>query len=58
MDVITLALAKASVNQSGGGNISIDNTLTKSGYAADAKKVGDEISDLKDDFDKIFKDKK
>jgi len=31
----------------------VDNTLTVSGAAADAKKTGDEISDLKDGFDDI-----
>ena len=31
----------------------IDNTLEVTGAAADAKKVGDEISDLKDDFDNL-----
>lgn len=33
--------------------IPVDNTLTLSGKAADAKKTGDEISDLKDDLSNI-----
>lgn len=31
----------------------VDNTLTQTGAAADAKKTGDEISDLKSDFNEI-----
>lgn len=33
--------------------LTIDATLTQSGQAADAKKTGDEISQLKEDFDDI-----
>ena len=31
----------------------IDNTLTQTGQAADAKKTGDEISELKADFTQL-----
>lgn len=31
----------------------IDNTLTTTGKAADAKKTGDELSDLKQDFSEL-----
>lgn len=34
----------------------VDNTLTQSGEAADAKKTGDEITSLKQDFNQTLKD--
>lgn len=37
----------------GGSTIVVDDTLTIQGAAADAKKTGDEISDLKDGFDDL-----
>lgn len=33
------------------GDVTIDNTLTQAGQAADAKKTGDELTDLKSAFD-------
>lgn len=39
-------------------SIGIDATLTQSGKAADAKKTGDEISDLKEDFTQMDSDVK
>lgn len=36
--------------QSGGTEVVIDNTLTQTGQAADAKKTGDEISAIKADL--------
>ena len=39
--------------QSGGTEVVIDNTLTKTGQAADAKKTGDEISQIKADLDDL-----
>lgn len=35
------------------GKLELDSTLSQTGKAADAKKVGDEISDLKDDLTQI-----
>lgn len=37
----------------GGSTIVVDDTLSVTGAAADAKKTGDEISDLKDGFDDL-----
>ena len=36
--------------------LTIDNTLTQAGQAADAKKVGDEITDLKEDLQSVETD--
>lgn len=38
-----------------GGSVPIDDTLTISGAAADAKKTGDEITALKEDLNNIFR---
>ena len=54
MDLMTLLVAKANSGSGGGGGssaggdsgISIDRTLTKSGYAADAKIVGNRLTVL------------
>lgn len=52
MDLMTLLALKAmgsgSGSESGGSNISIDKTLTKSGYAADAKVVGTKLAQKAD----------
>lgn len=39
--------------QSGGSEITVDNTLTTAGAAADAKKTGDEIGTIKADLDDL-----
>lgn len=50
MDQITLALAKnytdEQIRKSSAGEVLIDKTLSKEGYAADAKAVGDAISQI------------
>lgn len=47
MDIVTLALAKKYADSiaGAGSNITIDDTLTKEGQAADAKAVGDALSE-------------
>jgi hypothetical protein len=47
MDIVTLALAKKYADSvaGAGSNITIDDTLTKEGQAADAKVVGDALSE-------------
>ena len=37
----------------GATNVTVDNTLSNSGQAADAKKTGDELSQLKEDLSEL-----
>lgn len=49
-DYTTEEKTKLSGIATGATNVEIDNTLTTTGKAADAKKVGDEVSDLKENL--------
>lgn len=49
ISVETLAIAKKYAG--GGGDIRLDTTLTKAGYAADAKATGDRIAELEAEMD-------
>lgn len=49
---LTDAQKKTARDNIGAGEV--DDTLTQSGQAADAKKVGDELTDLKDDLSEIL----
>lgn len=48
------AAASAAAAAESARTLTIDPTLTQSGQAADAKAVGDEISDLKEDLNRVF----
>lgn len=52
-DFTTAEKAKLSGIEAGATNTLIDDTLTETGQAADAKKTGDEIADLKDAYEQI-----
>lgn len=52
-DFTTAEKTKLSGIEAGATNTVIDDTLTEEGQAADAKKTGDEIADLKDAYEKI-----
>lgn len=49
-EAASAAAASAAAAAESARTLTIDNTLTQSGQAADAKKTGDEISDLKSDL--------
>ena len=51
------AAASAAAAAESARTLTIDNTLTQQGQAADAKKVGDEITEIKDDLDELVYDK-
>ena len=50
----TNAAASASAAAESARTLTIDNTLTHTGQAADAKKTGDEIGALKEDLNNVF----
>lgn len=52
-DFTTAEKTKLSGIEAGATNTLIDDTLTETGQAADAKKTGDEIADLKDAYEQI-----
>ena len=52
-DAATAAAASAAAAAESARTLTIDATLTQTGQAADAKKVGDEITDLKGDLEDI-----
>lgn len=53
IDFVTLALAKQMIGGDGGegGSVKIDTTLTKKGFAADAKATGEAITSHKSRID-------